>query len=121
MEAPIDLESSEAGSQSNGDQSDSAGEPEVLLPMNEADLGFLSEMPFYEDQSGAEVAEEDRDPGAVACACSSCQVETAIARCENEDRDVCSHCVQTCPCGLKYCIRGFYKHRQQFPGEKTNS
>ena len=93
MEAPIDLESSEAGSQSNGDQSDSAGEPEVLLPMNEADLGFLSEMPFYEDQSGAEVAEEDRDPGAVACACSSCQVETAIARCENEDRDVCAHCV----------------------------
>ena len=85
--------------------------------MNEIDLGFLSEMPYYDDQSGSEVAVEDQDPRAVACICSSCQVETAMERCENEDRDVCSHCVQTCSCGLRCCVRCFYKHKQQCPEE----
>ena len=75
--APIELSSSEDGSQSHGDQSEVSGEPEVLLRMNEVDLGSLSEMPDYEDQSGSEMAEEDQDPGAMACACSSCQVEEA--------------------------------------------
>ena len=58
-------------------------------------------MPDYEDQSGSEVAEEDQDPGAVTCACSSCQVEDATERCEHESKDVCKPCVQTCPCGLR--------------------
>ena len=113
VEALIDCDSREGCSYSHGDQSESAGETEALIPMNEVDLGFLSEMPYYDDQSGSEVAVEDQDPGTVACACSSCQVETAIERCENEDRDVCSHCVQTCSCGLRCCVRCFYKPKQQ--------
>ena len=118
VEAPIELGLSEDGSQSHGDQSEVSGESEVLLRLNEVDLGFLSEMPDYEDQSGSEVAEEDQDPGAVACACSSCQVEDATERCEHESKDVCKRCVQTCPCGLRCCVRCFYKHKQQCPEEK---
>ena len=85
--------------------------------MNEYDLGFLSEMPFLEEASRSEVAVEDQDLGAVACACSSCQVETATRRCEHEDRDVCVNCVQTCACGLTCCVRCFYQHKQRCPEE----
>ena len=117
VEAPIEPSSSEDGIRSHVDQSEVSDESEVLLRMNEVDLGFSTEMPDYDEQSGSEAAEEDQDPGAMTCACSSCQVEDATERCENESKDVCPRCVLTCPCGLKFCVRCFYKHRQQCPEE----
>ena len=98
---------SDDGSSSIKSQSTKADECDAWLPMDKYVLGFLSDMPLYEEDSRSEVSVEDQDPGPVACACSSCQVETASKRCDHEDKEICANCAQTCACGLTCCVRSF--------------
>ena len=96
----------------NGQKADEA-EIESWLPMDQYDLGFWTDMPPHEEDSGSEVVVEDQDPGPVGCSCASCQVESVSRRCEPEGKEVCKQCVGNCDCGGTSCVRCFYKHGQQ--------
>ena len=65
VEAPIHTELSDDGSSSVNSQPIKADECDAWLPMDTYDLGFLSEMPFYEEDARSEVAVEDPGPWAL--------------------------------------------------------
>ena len=84
VEAPTGADSSDDGSSCVGGQPHQAGGCDAWLPMNEYDLVSIRNA-VYEEDSRREVTIEDQESWAVACACSSCQVETATKRCQHED------------------------------------